>query len=277
MAYPITGELGKVNSVTASTDLDQLLITATKHNEISYQMEGDQEDTTGDGETSSEFTSGLRAWSFDFRAMYPKTQPRFGNTGLLTYASGTATYVQSWMLDFDFGEEDITALAATGPTWKAFRPSGRPIITGSYVARQSNAAALAVPDAPNGGGNAATFRLTEDGTDPGFSGSIIVKSLGTTFGGRGLVLANYAFTVSGALTAIAGTTLPALLPAGTVDASDWGDGTDGPSTVSIVTQSAASRTYTGYGWLRRLQVSCNVSGLIAVTGTVRGMGALVPA
>lgn len=278
MAYPVTGELGKINSVTNGTDLDQVLETAVKSRTITYNIDADSTEITGDGETSVTMLTGLYGWGFDFAGVYPKSAPRYGNTGLVTFGSGYVQYVQNWFLDFDFGELDITAMAASGPVAKAFRPAGLVTITGGYVARAANDTALSMPTAVNGTGAAATFKLTEDSTDPGFSGNIIVRQLGTTFGdGKALVLGTYGFSFSGACTSIAGTTLPALLPAGTVDAADWGDGTTGPSTVQIVTQSFTSRTYTGHGFIRRLRVECNIGEPIAVTGSVRGQGALTPA
>lgn len=275
MAYPVTGELGKVNSVTNGTDLDQVLETAVKTREITYTIDGENVETTGDGETAATFIAGLTGWGFNFSGLYPKSAPRFGNTGLVTFAAGYVQYVESWFIDFDFGEIEITSQATGGTTWREFRPAGYPTVTGGYTARAANATALSLPTGVGTAASAATFKITEDTTDPAFTGSIMTKQVGTTFGnGKNLVLGTYSFTFSGAVTAVAGTTLPALLPAGTVDAADWGDGTTGPATVAIVTQSFTSRTYTGYGFLSKLRVECNVGQPVAVTGTVKGSGAL---
>lgn len=279
MGYPRTGELGKINSVTNSTDLEQVLEVAVKGREATLTIDGDVEEITGDGETSAVHLAGLSSWSLAFQGVYPKTAPRLGNTGLVTFAAGYAQYVDQWTMDFDFGEEDITSFAATGPTWKAFMPAGIPIISGTYVARTVNDTALVVPSVANATGSAAAFKLTEDSTDPAFTGSIITQQLGTAWGMKGQMRANYSFRFSGACTSVAGSTLPALLPAGTVDASDWGDGTTypGPTTVAVVWQSTTSRTWTGFGYLRSLRVECMAGQAVKVSGVVRGIGALTPA
>lgn len=278
MGYPRTGELGKINSVTNGTDLDQVLETAVKGRESTLTVEGDVEDITGDGEVSAVHLAGLSSWSLAFNGVYPKTSPRLGNTGLVTWADGYAQYVDQYSLDFDFGENDITSFASGGTTWRDFMPAGVPIVTGSYIARPVNDTALSLPSAVNltgATGNTATFKLTEDSTDPAFTGKILTQQLGTAWGMKEQMRANYAFRFSGAVTAVAGSTLPALLPAGTVDASDWGNGTLGPSTVAVVWQSTTSRTFTGYGYLRSLRLECMAGQAVKVSGVVRGIGALV--
>lgn len=279
MGYPRTGELGKINSVTNSTDLDQVLEVAVKGRETTLTIDGDVEEITGDGETSAVHLAGLSSWSMAFNGVYPKTAPRLGNTGLVTFAAGYAQYVDQWTMDFDFGENDITSFAATGPTWRAFMPNGYPVISGTYVARTVNDTALSVPSVANSTGSAAAFKLTEDSTDPAFTGSIITQQLGTSWGMKEQMRANYSYRFSGACTSVAGTTLPALLPAGVVDASDWGDGSTypGPTTVALVWQSTTSRTWSGYGFLRSLRVECMAGQAVRVSGVIRGIGALTPA
>lgn len=283
MAYPLTGELGKVNSVTNSTDLDQLLEVATKQNTITYQITGDSADVTGDGATATQHIPGLRGWSLNFTAKWPKAVPRYGHTGLLSRSSGdtmTLAYLERWALNFAFGAIDITSFdgsSTTAPLWRAFRPNGLPVISGTYTARAPDGTALTLPTAALGSGMAAAFRLaTETTNHPSFTGTILSTQLSSTFGrGNELVKADYSFVVNGALTAVAGDSLPCPLPAGAIDASDWGDGTTGPVTVAIVTQSAASRTYTGYGHLETLSITCAVGETVEITGTIRGNGALV--
>lgn len=287
MAYPLTGELGKVNSVTNSTDLDQLLEVATKQNTITYQITGDSADVTGDGATATQHVAGLRGWSLNFTAKWPKAVPRFGHTGLVTRSSGdtmTVSYLERWALNFAFGAIDITSFdgtSNTNPVWRSFRPNGLPVITGTYTARAPNDTALTLPTAVMaagvpGAGMTGAFRLaTETTNHPSFTGTIKATQLSTTFGrANELVKADYSFVVDGALTAVAGDTLACPLPAGVIDASDWGDGTTGPVTVAIVTQSAASRTYTGYGHLESLSITCAVGETVEITGTIRGNGAL---
>jgi hypothetical protein len=278
MAYPITGELGKVNSVTASTDLAQLFVTAAKTLTISYNMEGSNEDISGHGDTVTKYISGIRSWGFDFTAKYPQTAPKTGNTGLVTYTNGSVQYVESYSIDLDFGEEDITTFAASGPTWRAFRPSGRVKGSFTYTTRAPNDTAATLPATPNATGDAIVFKLCEDGAaDPTIGGTGITRSLGTSFGGSGLVLWNYAGVFSDSITETKGTNFPNLLSTSSphvIGVPNWGDGTTGPDTVSIVTQSFTSRTYTGYGYLRTLRIACAVGGSLDISGSVKGQGAL---
>lgn len=278
MAYPITGELGRVVSVTHSTDLDQLFEVATRSNQITYNVSGGTQDVSGDGATSTSYIGLPREWSFDFEAWYPKAAPKSGNTGLVTYASGTTYFVSRYDLDFDFGEADCSGFDAAGLDWKLFRPSGRPVVTFNYTCHTPNDTAITLPTAANSGGAAATFKLCEDGAaDPTISGNIIVEQLGQAFGGAGAVMVNYGGRFSGAVTMTAGTNLPNLISASSpfvVVTPNWGNGTIGPNTVQVVTQSVTGRTYTGHAWLRRLRISCEVGGALQITGTCRGFGAL---
>lgn len=274
MGYPTTGELAKFNSVTGSTDLSQLLVTAVKNLRMTFNETAPVEDVSGDGDTATKMVAGLYESSLEFEGVYPKSSPRFGNSGLVTFGSGYAQFVESWSMEFDFGELDITAFAGTAPTTRVYRPAGRPIVRGTYTARLVSDAAFANVSAVNSTGAAATFKLSEDGTDPGFSGSILASRVAVSAGGNGLQTAAYSFEFADAVTSIAGSTLPALLPSGTVDVSDWDTNGDGTPDVAIVWQTAASRTVTANGYLRSLRVECNVGDVIRVSGTIRNSSAV---
>jgi hypothetical protein len=275
MAYPITGELGKVNSVTASTDLNQLLMVACKIRQISYQVNAPTHDITGYGETAAKHAVGICNHGFTFEGIYPKTAPRVGNTGLVTLSAGTVYKVKSWSLDFDFGEHEITGFESAGVTFSLFRPGAYPQVTGTYVSHVPNDAAITTVAAVNGSAASATFKLTEDGaSDPGFTADVFARRVGQTVGGPDVVEASYEFVCTGTVTSVAGSTLPAILPAGAVDASDWGDGTTGPTTLQVVTQSVTGRTYTSHYFLRRLSIVVSPGEVIRVSGECRGISAL---
>lgn len=272
--YPLTGELAKFNSVTSATDLNQLLVTAIKSLSMTFNANADSEDVSGDGDTATKYTTGLYESTLDFEGVYPKAAPRYGNSGLVTFGGGYAEFVYSYVLDFDFGEEDITSFSGTAPTARAFRPSGRPQVRGSYTARPVSGNAVALPSAVNSTGSAATFKLTEDSTDPAFTGSIIVTGKRLIAGGRSLATLSYDFMFADTVTAVAGTTLPAVLPAGAVDVSDWDLNSDGVADVTVVWQTAASRTYSAACFLRSLRVECGVGDVVKISGTIRNTGAV---
>lgn len=276
MGYPITGELGKINSVTSSTDLDALN-TAMKTLTLKFSSSVPTEDISGNGDTVTKKVAGLRDSSWDFEGRYPKASPRLGNSGLVTFSSGYVQYCESWYLDFDFGEEDITAFTGSAITDRVYRPSGRPVITGGYTVRAVSDTALSLPTAANGTGAAATFKITEDSTDPAFSGNIIITGQNFTTGGREQVKNEYTFEFADTVTSVAGSTLPAILPAGTVDAADWDTNGDGTPDVQAVIQTAASRTYTHYVFIRSLRVECAVGAVTKVTGTLRVTGTVTTA
>lgn len=277
----ITGQLGKINSVTAS-DLSQVIVTALKITEININQPADTADVSGDGETSTKKAMGLYGWDFSFSGRYPKSAPRFGASGLVTHTGGYEQKIESWELNFDFGELDITSFAVGGVLAKEFRPAGRPVVTGTYTARAVAGTALSAPVAVNSAGNAAVFKLTEDAAaDPSFTGTILPNLLAVTGAGTsGLVVARYGFEFTGDVTSVAGSnasTFPALLPAGAIDAADWDLNGDGTADVTAVFQTYTSRTYTGTCFLRSLRVSCPVAGIIDVSGVVKGAGVLTPA
>lgn len=280
MGYQATGTLAKVVSVTDATDLKQVLVTACKLPSGDISFDSPTEDVSGDGETVTKKVIGLPSGVFNFRGVYPKASTRMGNTGLLSFATaGYATYVNSWKLDFDFGELDITAFAATGPTAMLYRPAGRVEVKGSYTAHVDSGAALAAPNAVNGIGatnGLATFKMTEDATDPAFTSLVLVNDKKINgMGDKGLMSVTYGFDCTDTVTAVAGSTLAALLPAGAVDAADWDLDGDGVPDVELVLQTAtASRTYTGKAFLRSLSVECTVGKVISVTGSVRFSGAV---
>lgn len=280
MGTRLTGAAAKLVSVTGSTDLDQLLVTALREVSLTYNSEADQEDTSGKGNGYFTAAQGLSNGTLSFEGIYPRSAPRYGASGLLTISGHTFYGVQSWNLNFDFGEEDITGMDGTAKTARDFMPLGVPQIRGSLTAHADSATALASIAATHASGGDVVFKLTEDGAaDPSFTGTGVglVGKLGFTTTPRGVIKPTYDFLISGQLTSVAGSTLPALLPAGTVDASDWDLNSDGSADVSLVFQTAASRTYTGNAFLRSLSVKVGVGELISVNGEIRFTGTVTPA
>lgn len=279
MGTHLTGAAAKFVSVTGSTDLDTLF-TAIRDTELNFKQTAQQEDVSGKGDGYQTLSQGLYEATVDFKGVYPRAAPRFGASGLVTISGSTFFNAQSLRLDFDFGEEDITGMDGTAKAARDFMPSGFPIISGSLTANADSAAAIASVAAVHASGGNVVFKLTEDGAaDPSFTGSSVglIGGMNFTTTARGVIKPSFDFVVSGQLTSVAGSTLAALLPAGTVDRSDWDTNSDGTADVSLVIQTAASRTYTGNAFLRSLSVEVAPGQPIMVSGTIRYTGAVTPA
>lgn len=279
MGTRLTGAAAKFVSVTGSTDLDTLF-TAIRDVKLSFNQTADQGDTSGMGNGYFTAAQGLYNATMDFEGLYPRTSPRYGASGLVTIAGSTFYAAKSLRLNFDFGEQDITGMDGTAKTARDFMPSGFPTISGSLTAHADSATALSPVTAIHTAGGNVVFKLTEDGAaDPSFTASAagLIGSLKFDATPRDVIVATYDFIVSGALTSVAGSTLPALLPAGTVDASDWDINTDGSADVSLVFQLASGRTYTGNSFLRTLTLDVAPGELVKVGGSIRFTGAVTPA
>lgn len=284
---------GRVTCATASTDLNHLLGSSATTGCLrvvrwSYNPEADEIDTTAFGAsaiTSATGIAGLFNGTIDLEAQFPKitsapaaTTPRLGNAGLVTFSSsaGKVTYCHEAELNFEFGEEDITDFAASAVLVRKFKPLGLVRWSGSWVTRHDSGATLPGPNAANTGGAAAVFKLIEDGTaDVSVTGSIYVpRGPSLTVDPRtGQIRATYQFRGDGDATAVAGDTLPAILPAGVIDGSDWDANTDNTPDVTVVATAVTGQTYTNTAFLRSLRVRWSVGTPIEVSATLRLNGA----
>lgn len=298
MAFPVGPQTGDLSCATGSTDLNHLFGNSTTTGSVRVQQwtfnpEADENEVTGFNSgtvTSRAYTSGLFAGTIDFQGIYPKSltaasvaTPRLGNSGLITFASAAdaVTYAHECDLSFEFGEVEITAFTGAAVTARVFKPLGIVQWGGSWTTRHANSPTLPQPTAVNTGGAAATFKFTEDGAaDPSITGSIIVpRGPAMTVDPRnGDIKATYQFRGDGDATSVAGSTIRAILPAGTIDASDWdSSGSDGTPDVTVVATAATSRTYTGAMFLRSLRIQWALGSLIQVSGTLRCAGAVAGA
>lgn len=279
MGFPITGQLAAVTSITSATDLHHVWNTATRFHAFTAGLTADELDVTAQATTGSGmgFIAGLAQGEWSFEALYPKANPRVGNTGLVTFASGYVLSCRNWQLTADFGEEDITPFSAS-PTARIFRPGDIGKFTGQFTALMHNDTAIASVTAVNTGGAAATFKMTEDGgADPSFTCNIIVTGAAISQVSRAnrKVEVVYSFTVDGDLTSVAGSTLAAILPAGVVDTPDWDVNGDGTPDVSAVLTYSTGRTLTFPTFLRGWTIDCQVDQPIRMTGQCRIAGAVV--
>jgi len=279
MGYPITGASATVNSITASTDV-KYLFDVLKITEVTFNTEADDFDISelsGSG-AATERLSGLMSGTIDFSGYYPKTAPKLGNGGLITYASGYVQVVNEWRLSVEFGEHDITALNATAPTAKRFMPSGLFEWSGSYTAHAVNSTAVSLPTAAASTGAAAAFILVNETDDTKLGGSINVRQLGHAIRKADKQILSYSFVGSGALTETVGTTYdPLRLDPGTAagtatawGAPSWDTNGDGVPDVSLVYYTfGTSRYYTVPVFLRSLNIEVSPGNPIRVSGQLR--------
>lgn len=243
-------------------DLYHLIETGSGPYSFTMQVPQDVFDATEFGATSVANAAGLKAWTANISARFPKAGAKIGSGGLVTFASGYAAGVRDWSLTLNAAEHDVTAFdSTTPPEWRAWLP-GLVSWSGSYNAHIDGTTPLVVP----GASAAATFKLTEDGTtDRTLAGNIVVNSMAPTVAVGEKNVVAYGFAGNGDLTA-AGT--GNILPSGAI-------GT--PDECEVVFKANSSRTYTGRAFWTSIGITVPVDGLIEVTATLRGTGALTVA
>lgn len=278
--YPIRGEVATITSVTASTDLAQLLTTALRETQLSFNESSGEFDVSALDGTSvgMEYIPGLGEATLDFTGRWPRAAPRMGNKGLV---SGFA-YVEfpiAWTLEVDFGEEEITAMAATAPTYKSFMPKGRYNWRGTYTCLQTSGTAPALVQTAGATAASITLMLSEEGTnDHKFTGSAFVIGNRRTITPDGRQAIEFSFRGTGTLTEVLGDggvvtrilTETGAAGAGTaVSQSEWDTTANGVADVEMVLTLASGRTLTSKGFRKSVQITCKVDEPIDVSGTVR--------
>jgi len=298
MAFPITGNKIAV-SVSGASELLTLFGTSPTTGTVRVQKftinaDAPEQEVTGNTAAtvnSRAYILGLAEATIEVEGLYPKilsaataTTPRLGNSSLITYGAGSVYNVAQFSLEIEYGAIDITGMDGTAIAARRFMPSGVVSWRGSWTSRHSSGVALTIPGAtnqtPGSGGTAATFKLTEDGTDPGFTGNIIVPR-GPRFSvdPRGvLVEAAYDFVGDGDLTvSAAGSTLPALLSVGAIGPSAWDTTGDGVPDVVCTFTAYTGRTYTASCFLRNLKIDFNVGQPLKVMAALQVSDAMVAA
>jgi hypothetical protein len=277
MGYQIIGEEGIVTSWGDSgDDCYHFLNTGAAPYQARLSITTETLDATvfASGLKSRAVRSGLGAWEVEITARFPRSTPKGGNEGLITFAAGYVLHLGDYTLNLDWGAVEITEKAATAVVWKAFRPRHLQW-SGTYQVLADSGTGLSLPTAATTAPSAATFKVTEEGgTDNAFTGSIRTESLGVgiTIGNR--VEGDYAFSGSGDLTVVGSSN---MLPAGALALPDWDNDSDGVADRSLVITAASGRTYTGNAYLRSLSVSVPTANMIEVRAIAQGSGALTVA
>lgn len=275
---PLTGALATLTSVTSATDLNTLLVSALKINEVRINQDTeffDVSELSGSG-SAVERVVGLAAGTFDFTGFYPKSAPRIGNSGFVSYSSGGyAEIVTKWSITVDFGEHDITAMTGAAVSAKVFMPSGIFSWSGSYTAHAVSGNAIVGPSSVNAAIATGTFKITEDGAaDPALSGPVVVTGVNQMIRKADLQACEYTFQGAGALTETVGSTLPGLrkTTTGTWGTPDWDTDADGVPDVSVVLTTFTGRTITAAAFLKSITIECQMGQPVKVSGTCRYSG-----
>jgi hypothetical protein len=284
MGYQLSSQEGifQYDDGDTSTDLYQVISAAARLVSATLNMNADSADATALASASTSMMQGLSNYTIDFEGLYPTSAPRYGNQGFVTFAAGYVPFVRSFSIEIDFGEIDITSREASDATTlpaRVYRPTFRPIITGTFTTLVDSATAPTALTAANAAATAATFKFAEGGVaDPQISGSIrTISRNGPTVGPSGEQIVEYGFQFSGNVAVQGGTTdTPSILPAGSnIDGADWDSAGGQRGYEFTFSPNNAGTGYTGYGWLRSLRIEVPSDGPIRITGTVRGSGALV--
>lgn len=278
MAYPLTSELGNLTTdgTISSGDLYYLFGTAIRigSDVAVLTIESNEYDaTTPTGSAVSMRTrnAGLRQGTVAFTGIWPRAANPLGLSALISYASGYVQYVKGFTINIKFPEIDITSATGAAGSYRRWMPGATGEWDGTYTCLADNATALTMPTV--GAASAATFKFTEDGTDPTLSGSITTPRLVQTVQIGAESVAVYSFSGSGALTQQAGSTLPGLLAAsGAITKPTWDIDNNGvPDNLCVLTV-ASGRTYTFAAFYTSLTLTFQMDQPVQVSGTLRIAG-----
>lgn len=274
----VTGGIHKIECSVANTQIKHMFDGSGGSlliNSANYKIMGGAEDVTDTNSAGvSRYISKLKTGEIAFTCRYPKSSPRLGNSANLSISGVTFTQVTKWNINVQF-PAPVAVDYGTGSAvnWKNFVMNPGYSWSGSATCKWLSSAAFEIPEDANTGGAAGTFKLTENGTDPAMTGNVFISN------GPDLTLdkattadLKYDFQGDGALTFVAGTTLPAILPAGALAGSDWDVDGDGTADVTTVCTLYTGRTITGPMALTALNISYDGGDApLVVTGTLKFM------
>lgn len=233
---------------------------------VNFSVDGDEFDATvlAASLEAMSYVSGLKSWAVQMSGRFPAAGAKTGANGLVTL-SGYDTLIRAYTLQWSGQEFDSTVFNASGVVWRSFVP-GIYGWRGTFEGLIDDTTALGLPPVPDASAGSLTLKLLEDGSpDRTFTGSARVRQTSGVVNVGGLNTAQFAYTGTGALTA---TGTNNLWASGAITKAASG---------SLVFQAASGRTYTGDAFLTQMSLSCPVDGLIDVSLTARGTGALTPA
>ena len=275
MAAPSTGMTGLVTSWVGTANT--ALLAACDEPSFTLNIDGGVQDRTAfaAGLTTTRAGATIRGWSGTItgRARLG-TSPPSGYLGLVTFAGGYATHVNSWDMQITCKPLEITSwtLAATAAGWRSFMP-GILGWGGSYSALIDVTTALANPFAPNTASSAATFKIGEaSAVAQTLAGNIYPSALSIAAAVADLNTVQYSYVGDSTLTAAGASN---LFAAGAVGTPDWDtSGSDGVPDADLILQASSGRTYTGPAFWTSIGIRVQPAGWTEISIGFQGAGAL---
>jgi hypothetical protein len=262
MAFPITGSSATLTSVTASTHLNQLLLTALKLQDFTFAIETDEFDVSelDAGDASYQRIVGMRSGTASFTGLYPKSAVKTGNSGSVSGLVGS--FIQDWKMDVDFGEQEITSFGATS---KRFMPNGMYEWSGSFTAHAIDSTAVTLSEDLHASVRSAQFLTTSTGSQ--LAGDVYITQLNHAIRKADKQVLSYSYRGSSSITESGS---PVLLYAGKWPAAQWDQtGGNGIPDIQIVFTTYTGRTYTSFAYLKSLSIEVAVNQPIKVSGQLR--------
>jgi hypothetical protein len=311
MGYQLTGHEGSIASWGSGAGDWHNHFVATGTAPISCKISERTEKVNTTGSITSGaygFRGGIRSWDVSGEALWPRANPYIGTLGSVTLSSGYAIQLTGWSLNFDWTPLEVTGLNTGDAGWRAFRPSFKAMVSGSFRGFVDSATAITNATAYDGSLATATFKMDNGTFGNGFyCAAIVAESVSQDVSLQGaLQTVEYTFTASGDVyastdsgngsTTFGNNILPAAQGTGTngmklsfptydtstyswaANVTTFTQGAGTPNKTLLVNlNSAGSKSATGKAWLSRLGVTCEANQPIKVAFTAQGTGALTRA
>lgn len=273
MGYQVMGFEGSIDSWDGTVNT-HLVANAIAGNNAQLEISSDEFDVTNYAASlvATAAKGGLRDWQVTFSGILDKSALHVGNAGNFAFSGGYAAHVNAWTLNIAASVHAITQLTGSTVTNKLFRP-GLITATGTYNAFKDSATLLVQPAIPSTAAAAMVLTVAASQTIT-FDALATRVGLGMPIGD--LQTVDYTFRssiVPPAGIVFAGT--DNLIPAGTLTTPEWDSTGDGIPDRSLVFKSSTGETFTGPAFWSALSITHSVSGLVGVSVTAKGAGALV--
>lgn len=270
---------GKVTSwdTTGSqpTDYSGLLDSMIAEADLTFNMEGSDEDVTVFGSSGVIATSSVptpRAYSVDISGYFPNS-PANGTKGDITFSSGYVAHAHSWNVDISWAEHDVTEFDGTGITDRLFI-AGLASWSGSWTCYLDDTTAISDITSGTGSAAQAIFQLVDHATQiEKLTGNIITTGASLTMTPAGVPTITYQFKGSGQLTANASATNIGADSNGIFDDSAGTLLT--PGLGQLLWQTTTSRTIKANAFARRVSFASAVNGMNTCSVSARISGGLV--
>lgn len=256
----VTGITGAVTS-WAGTQNTRLISTGAKPASFTLNVPAPANPTTGFSDVGIRtMLKDIYDWSGTISAQL--AAPSSGTAGLVTFAAGYTTNLNSWNLTIAGEEFPVTAFGAAA---RAFIPGGFGW-SGGFSGFLDGTTVASIPSVSASEPGSATFKYAEAGaTDMTLAGSIVTTLLNIGVSPSAANAVSYSFEGTGALTQSTPSAGEPVLPAGAVAIPVAGE---------LVLTASTGRTFTGDAFWTSIAISCTVGQPVTVEIGFRGTGAL---